>query len=218
MTAQQLGWFRRLIASTAVAAAAVAAASCGDVARTGQSPAFVIIDSIEAASGADDSQYYSFLLSDVQTMVRQQVDGREVRVPTSFNDPARVTFRLALKNPGTTIAPLSPTTLNEVTITRYRVVFRRSDGRSTQGVDVPYSFDGGMTATIPASGTVTAGFNLVRHQAKAEQPLRNLIGGGGADLISTIAEITFYGRDQAGNEVSVTGSFSVNFGDFGDPN
>ena len=39
---------------------------------------------------------------------------------------------------------------------------------------------------------------------------------GGQGFISTIAEITFYGRDQNGNEVSVTGRIDVQFGDFGD--
>ena len=37
------------------------------------------------------------------------------------------------------------------------------------------------------------------------------------DVISTIAEVTFYGRDQAGNDVSATGSMGVDFGNFGDP-
>jgi hypothetical protein len=32
-----------------------------------------------------------------------------------------------------------------------------------------------------------------------------------------MAEITFYGQDQNGNSVSVTGSISVNFADWGDP-
>jgi len=36
-------------------------------------------------------------------------------------------------------------------------------------------------------------------------------------VISTIAHVTFYGKDQNGNEVSVTGSISVNFADWGDP-
>jgi len=35
-------------------------------------------------------------------------------------------------------------------------------------------------------------------------------------FISTIAEITFYGHDQNGNEVSVTGRMDVQFGDFAD--
>ena len=46
---------------------------------------------------------------------------------------------------------------------------------------------------------------------------RRALEGEIARTISTIAEVTFYGRDQAGNEVSATGMLSVNFGDFGDP-
>ena len=57
----------------------------------------------------------------------------------------------------------------------------------------------------------------MRIQAKLEPPLANLANGGAQNVISTIAEVTFFGRDQAGNEVSVTGSISVNFSDFGDP-
>ena len=60
------------------------------------------------------------------------------------------------------------------------------------------------------------GFDLVRLQAKLERPLRNLAGGGGLIVISTIAEVTFYGADQAGNDVSITGSIDVKFSDFGD--
>ena len=44
-----------------------------------------------------------------------------------------------------------------------------------------------------------------------------MANNGGAQLISTVAEITFYGKDQAGNDVVATGTMSVNFGDFGDP-
>ena len=59
---------------------------------------------------------------------------------------------------------------------------------------------------------------LVRVQAKLEAPLT------GADAarrrrrsISTLADVTFYGRDQAGREVSVTGTIGVNFADWADP-
>jgi hypothetical protein len=58
---------------------------------------------------------------------------------------------------------------------------------------------------------------LVRAQAKLEAPLKALRNGGSAIVISTIADITFYGQDQNGNQVSVTGSISVNFADWGDP-
>jgi hypothetical protein len=35
-------------------------------------------------------------------------------------------------------------------------------------------------------------------------------------IITTIAEITFYGRDQVGHEVSATGRITVEFGNFAD--
>jgi hypothetical protein len=197
--------------------AALTCASCGDTVTEGRSPAYVIIDRLTAASGADPSEFGEVLFSDVQTLVNQTVGGQQVRVPTIFSDPGQGVFRLALKNPGNVNQPLGPTTFNEITLTRYRVRFIRADGRNTPGVDVPHGFDGAFTVTIPANGNVTANFEIVRHQMKQEPPLRNLIGGGSANLISTIAEITFWGRDLAGNEVEARGQLTVNFGDFGDP-
>jgi hypothetical protein len=208
---------RRAALKALVGAAALLAVSCGEVARTGQSPAFLIIDGIEAASGADPAVFSTTLLSDVETLVSTTIDGQQVLVPTIFNDFGRVQFRLAVKNPGPSASPTTPSSLNEITVTRYRIVYRRSDGRNTAGVDVPYGFDGAFTVTVSGSGSATAGFDLVRHQAKVEPPLKNLARAGANIFISTIADITFFGRDQAGNEVSVTGSISVNFADFADP-
>lgn len=198
------------------AAALLGASSCAsDLTRTGRSPAYLIIDSLTAASGAGSGTFGSQLNSDVQTLVDQTIGGVQQKVPTVFNDTGRVTIRLALKNPGSTTIPSSPSSLNAITITRYRVNFRRTDGHNTPGQDVPYGFDGGVTATVGTT-SVTFAFDLVRHSMKQEPPLRSLINGGGAIEISTIAEITFYGRDQTGNEVSVMGMITVNFADFGD--
>ncbi len=207
---------RRRFGLTVLAIAATTLASCGDVARTGRSPAFLIIDSIEAASGSAPTQFFAFLLSDVQTLVEVQINGQTVRVPTIFNDPGRIRLRFGLKDPGTPANPTSPSTLNEITINRYRVVFRRADGRNTPGVDVPHAFDGAANGTVPANGNITIGFDLVRHLAKLEPPLINLSGAGGSLFISTIAEVTVYGRDQAGNHVEATGTIAVQFGDFAD--
>ncbi len=196
--------FQRGATVLVIGAVAALSTSCGEVARTGRAPAFLIIDGLEASQGADDD-FSGFLLSDVVT------EG------SVFNDNGRVFFRLALKNPGSATSPLSPSTLNEITVTRYRVKFVRSDGRSTPGVDVPHAFDGAFTTTVGAQSGGEATFILVRHQAKSEPPLRNLIGLGSAAFIATIAEITFYGRDMAGNDVTASGSISVNFADFADP-
>ncbi len=190
---------------------------CGQVAKTGRSPAYLIIERLEAASGAEPDEFGTNLLSDVQTLVERQIEGQTVRVPVIFNDVGRVTFRLGLKDPGTPASPTAPSELNTITINRYHVTFRRADGRNTPGVDVPHGFDGAFTITVPAGANATAGFELVRFIAKEEPPLRNLVNGGGAGLISAIAELSFYGRDQAGNEVTIAGSISITFGDLADP-
>jgi hypothetical protein len=196
---------------------AMSLGSCSDQIRSGRSPAFLIVESVQAASGSTPGQFSGFLLSDVEVLVEQRINGQSVRVPTIVNDSGRATFRLQLRDPGTPANPTAPSALNEITLNRCRVNFRRADGRNTPGVDVPYGFDAALTITVPANGSVTAAFELVRHQMKKEPPLRNLARSGGQNLISTIAEITFYGRDQAGNHVEATGSISVNFGDFADP-
>jgi len=203
---------RYALGSLAVAACALFGASCADMARTGSGPAYLIMESVAASAGAGTT-FTSNLLSDVQTLVDVTVGGTTVKQPTIFNDLGQATIRAEMKN---TVTPTAPTALNSITITRYRVRYRRSDGRNTEGVDVPYGFDGGTTATIPVGTSVKVNFDLVRHQAKLEKPLITLTGGGGFVFISTIAEVTFYGRDQAGNEVSITGSIDVQFGDFGD--
>lgn len=196
----------RTLAGLAVAVSSIVGlTSCAsDLTRTGSSPAFVIIDAIQGASGADPETFGVPLSSDVQTG------------GGTFNDLGRATMRLGLRNPGTSTVPTTPSPLNSITLTRYRVEFRRTDGRNTQGVDVPYAFDGAATVTIPAEGSADVVFEVVRNQAKLESPLRNLRGLGGSLIISTIAEVTFYGRDQAGNDVTASGTLSVNFADFAD--
>jgi len=134
--------------------------------------------------------------------------------PTVFNDLGQVTMSLVLRDPGVPGLAASPSELNQVTFTRYRVEYKRTDGRATQGVDVPYAFDSGITFTVPSSGNITASFELVRSVAKGEAPLRALVTN--RDQIATIAYVTFYGRDLAGNDVAVTGTIAVNFGNFGD--
>lgn len=202
------------MAALLLTATAVVTSACGEVARTGRSPAYLQIVNLEAASGAEPDKFGNLLFSDVVTVVK---DADQNKVATIYADNGRAEFKVGLKDPGPTGAPTTPSSLNAVTLSQYRVVFKRSDGRNTQGVDVPYAFDGGMTITVPASGSVQGVFALVRHQAKEEAPLRALAASNQANLISTVAEITFYGKDQTGNDVQVTGMISVNFGNFGDP-
>lgn len=205
------------MAAALLAASALLTSACGEVARTGRSPAYLIIDVLEGASGAKPDEFFGNVMSDVVTNIKVKVGATETLVPTVFNDVGRGTFRLGLKAPGPAEQPTAASPLNAITLTRYRIVYKRSDGRNTQGVDVPYAIDGGMTITVPSNGTAQGVFDLVRHSAKNEAPLRALRSNGGAQMIATIADISFYGADQAGNEVTVMGSLSITFGDFGDP-
>lgn len=198
-----------------VAAVAAAGASCGNVVRQGRAPVYLVIDKLEAAPGASPDQFGGLLQSDVLTVVTQGGSCSKTNpCPTIFNDVGRATLRASLKDIGTTANPATPTSNNDVTIDRYHVDYVRADGRNTPGVDVPYPWDGAATGTIPAGGTLQIGFELVRHTAKGEPPLVQLVTS--STVITTIAQVTFYGHDAVGNAVSVTGNIQVDFGNFGD--
>lgn len=194
------------VAALGVAFAAVAlgaATGCSSTVRTGQSPAYLILQRLEGASGAEDGATF-------QTVLRSDVRSRG----TVFEDSGRVTLSLGLKD---VTNPSGPTTNNLITLNRYRVEYRRTDGRNTPGAEVPFPVEGAMGVTV-GEQTTQGVFSLVRAQAKLEAPLITLRDGGGAMIISTIADVTFFGRDQTGREVTVTGSMSVNFADWADPN
>ena len=181
--------------------------SCGEVATNSRAPGQLVIRAISAvaSTGGVPTTFptdANVLLSDVIT------EG------SVFNDYGRVVMRMILRdqgNPGVTVA-VGP--LNEVTITRYRVSYRRASTENRPGIDVPHPFDGAVTFTVGDSD-VFGVFELVRHVAKKEPPLAALVSD--VVVLNMIADITFYGRDQAGNELSATGSIQVNFANFADP-
>lgn len=173
---------------------------CHSKVTEGRSAVYLIMQDLAGAKSGT---------TEFTNVLRSDVSGKN---GTIWEDNGRVILQVALKD---VTSPTGPTTNNFVTINRYHVTFRRSDGRNTQGVDVPYAFDGAITFTVTGQAT-TGVFTLVRPQAKLEAPLRALRGGGGALLISTLADVTFYGFDQTGTEVSITGTMSVNFADWAD--
>ncbi len=202
-------WGARVRVLLAVALAFLAA-SCGKALRQGQSSSYLIINALEGASGAEPAKFGGTMFSDVITVVKVN----NVPTPTIFSDLGQVKLVLALKDAGTQDSPTKPTTNNFITIERYHVAYSRADGRNTPGLDVPYPFDGAMTLTV-GTGEATGAFEIVRHTAKMEAPLLALKFSG--LIINTIGEVTFYGHDQTGREVSVTGRILIDFGDFGDP-
>lgn len=188
-----------------------ATSACGDLVRQGRAPVMLEMDSLMAASGATASPAFSTVLfSDVITNRTSPAPCSPTSpCPTVFSDPGQATFHLVAKNPS-----IAPTDLNSVTINLVRINYTRTDGRSTPGVDLPYSFDQAVSVTVSPTGTTVVPFEMVRHAAKEEPPLAQLVVN--PNIIRAIAQVTFYGRDQVGNDVSASGSVNIEFGNFGD--
>ena len=203
-------WIRRGTVP-ALCLVALGATGCGDYVREGRGPVNAIVANLQAAPGVSPGDVGGTLSSDVITYVKKTIDGAEVRIPTIFNDLGSATILVDLKDPTLT----EPTTVNQVTFTRYRVEYVRADGRNHPGIDVPYSFDSAVTATSAPGSPATVGFELVRHTAKTEAPLVALANN--LQFITAIARVTFYGRDHAGNDVTAVGQMGITFGNFGDP-
>jgi hypothetical protein len=211
------GRHSRLAAAFALTTVLLGAASCGDLIRQGKAPTYLVIDSLTGASGANSGIFSGTLQSDVVTLVTPPGGtATDPKIRTFYEDLGHVKLRILLKDVGAPGAETTPSNVNAITVNRYHVSYRRADGRNVQGVDVPYEFDGAITATVFTS-PVEISFTLVRLQAKLERPLLPLAGLGSSIAIGTIADVTFYGRDQAGNAVSQVGSITINFADWADP-
>jgi hypothetical protein len=192
---------------------AAAAAGCGDVATSSRAPSILVIGSLTAASGAEPGTFSGTLDSDVITNVTTPAPCSETApCPVVFPDLGQVELSLISKDQASTTGP---TDLYAVTITRYRVEFSRADGHNVPGVDVPYAFDSAVTFTVSPGASAKMGFELVRHVSKQEAPLLALKTSH--NIISTLATVTFYGTDQAGNVVNAVGSIGISFGNFADP-
>lgn len=205
----------RIVPRVLTAAALVASAtSCGNVVRSSRSPVILVVNSLAATRGTATTggTPTASLASDVVTFVTSGGSCTATNpCPTVFSDSGTMTLSLAAKDINN---PEGLTSNNQVTINRIHVSYRRTDGRNTEGVDVPFSYDTAATATIPVQGTASVSFIIVRIQAKLETPLIQL--GNNGQLISVIADVTAYGADIVGNQVSATGSIGITFGNFGD--
>jgi hypothetical protein len=146
-------------------------------------------------------------------------------VSTVAPDVVTVTVAVRPKNPLNTNVPQ---VAEAVIVEQYRVRFFRTDGRDVEGVDVPFSFTGGITTAVDigtgSAANVALAIPLIRVQAKQESPLRNLrslvaVGGqqttGGVLVprVTMTAEITIFGRTIAGEAVSDTGRVTIDFVD-----
>jgi hypothetical protein len=191
--------------TTVATAALVAALGLGGCSPNlpGEAASYLIIESLQAASGSTPTQFADQLASDVLT----EVSGN----PTVISDNGMITVRLAMKNPGSSETPTEPSTTNFITVNRYSVRYTRVNGGGTPGVDVPATIEGAITGTVRDTST-GFGFTIVKAHAKIEAPLSGLAETG--ESIPTVAEVTLFGTDQAGKATSVKGSISITFADW----
>jgi hypothetical protein len=186
-----------------VTLAGLAMTSCNlnpNYANNGNSP---ILFNITAVNGGNP------LSSDVQS-------GEGATPPVSFICPDVIAIRVEnhLKNPGIGTIDFR----GDIVIERYEVHYFRSDGRGTEGVDVPYSITGNLASEVISGAATTVNIEVVRRQAKLEPPLVQLrnISGGSIGIITVFAEITLHARTTIGQTMSTKGRMQIDFADFVD--
>ena len=152
----------------ALAALVLTTISCGDVVRQGRAPVYLVINSLAGASGGvgGATTFSGTLFSDVQTLVTSPA-------PCSPTAPCATVFAdsgQAIDLDGPEGQPPSRRRRTIRSPSRGTTCeYTRADGRNTPGVDVPYSFDGAVTATVSAGATATI---TLRNRAARRQGTR----------------------------------------------
>jgi hypothetical protein len=127
-------------------------------------------------------------------------------------DIVKVRLENHFKNPAVT----GTSFVNDYVVERYEVHYVRSDGRNTEGVDVPFSITGNVAQEVINASDAELALEVVRRQAKLEPPLRNLAGGG-AIIVTMFADITLHARTTTGTVLNpVSGRLQIDFSDFAD--
>jgi len=177
--------------------------SCNPIENESQSNSLLIVESL---TGTDiGGNEVNFLDSDV------------LKVDSSTGDTyitadiAKATLSAKLLQPDSL---LGPSHYNNIMVTRYFVSYSRSDGKNTEGVDVPYSFGASLSTLVEIDSSVTISFVIVRAVAKGEPPLINLSEGRGEGVLRVTAKVEFYGHDMTNRNVKATGYLSIDFSNY----
>jgi hypothetical protein len=175
----------------AAAALALAMAGCGaDYVEDSTAPVYLQIQSINGGAQLDSDVRNGALSSFV---CENEVD---------------VAVTVLNKNPnGPTAASSS------VQLESYEIRYTRSDGRGTEGIDVPYRITGNLALTVEVGGDATFPLEVVRRQAKLDPPLNNI---SQTTIITVSAQVTLYGKTVSGERLSASARFQIDFADFGD--
>jgi len=180
-------------------------AACNPIENKTQSASLLVVESI---MGSDiDGIDADFLQSDV--VLTNSVTGAQ----SWRADSANVTLSASMLDPD----PLFGTSqYNDIQVTRYVVTYIRSDGKNIQGLDVPYSFEGGLSVLVRIGQLANVRFVIVREVAKQEAPLLSLYQAYQGDVLNVTARVDFYGHDLANKNVKATGFLPIYFANYAD--
>lgn len=191
---------KKALSITAIVSAILLLYSCNPIEDDSRSPSMLIIESIQ---GYDrDAKAASYLDSDVlkfNNTVTADVGSATVRAETL--DPAPL---------------MGTSSFNDILVTRYTVSYSRTDGKNVPGVDVPYPFEGSLSALVKVGSTTAFSFIVVRAVAKLEQPLIKLADSRAEGVLQVTAKIEFYGQDMTNNKVKATGYLTIYFANYVD--
>lgn len=174
--------------------------SCNPVEDDSRSGSILIVDNILGEDMEGNSG--NFLQSDVL------MSSGSVKA-----DLATATLRAETLDPNPV---LGISLYNDIVVTRYLVTYSRTDGKNVPGVDVPYPFEGSMSAVVGAGSTTSVSFVIVREVAKIEPPLARLVEWGAEQVLTCTAKIEFYGHDTANRTVKATGYLTIYFANYAD--
>ena len=187
-------WVAKAAAMAALTLSLALAGCSADYVENSQAPVLLVITAINDGAQLD---------SDIRNGTNAPDQGEFV-----CENEVPVDFVLQSKNPG---SPAS--TSSTVLLTGYEVQYSRTDGRATEGVDVPYRITGNLAASIEVGGELSVPIEVVRRQAKLEPPLSNVQQ---AEILTVMAEVTVYGTTVSGKKVSASGRFQIDFANYGD--
>jgi hypothetical protein len=127
------------------------------------------------------------------------------------NCDVQVGVGIRSKNPLS--SPVGTSAAERVTVSRYEIRYRRSDGRAQEGLDVPYTVSGNLAFSLDPNSSGVLTIRLVRHAAKIVPPLSNITG---LEIVTMFADVTLFGETEARQGVSGTGSVQIDFADYAD--
>jgi len=187
-----------------LALAALALAACNPIENGQQSNSLLVVETL---TGSDMTGNEGNLCQSDVLFTNSQTG-----VSTITADLAKASLSAQ------TLAPnplLGTSQYADIQLLKYAVTYLRADGKSTPGVDVPYSFEAGLSGLIRVGQSMSVSFVVVREAAKQEPPLLNLrTTTTRGETIEVTARIDFYGKDLSGRAVKATGYLFITFADF----